>query len=758
MLKYTQNDMFSAVTTSDYTTLKAICSDRNLRNSPNIDFNNITSGGYTGTALHWAMRSHHIDTALVRLLLELKDKDDQPIIDRNLKDSCGMTIREVFNQRSDELDDSVAESIADLFFEFQIPYTQLHIKPFTIPPIALFDPNAIATIQTQLDEVNTLLAAMPEISTLTNEYARLEIHPLISEQLRQFRLPRYDAFADLREVLAQHDTPRPGATPETWQGRDGTFYAPTDHEWHAEQVQQQEPLYGRMTPIPLDTTEDTPWQDIPTVGQQEDFATESENTHDPMVTITVKESLTRLQKRYGSKFKAKTATSFAAVKTYVSALPDNHRHKSLALNCLDRLADFTYPDVSYQLTHLQVLALVWQAIHDTQAVPFGVKTTPDNLIKIRCEALVECLSEAETTGNFNDGKACGRGTLNKLVEALDHGHPDVHVAKGSAKETASEMVFALLQQKFNELPEAKRRDIINNWDNEESQPNPKIEFMLAALNEIQVYLKSIFVTGERAVLSTEQIDNIIDLIKQNLQYIEPFNLPTGIIDLIKTIKELAGENTPNKNALFANLIQLVEQNGHFTPLTQPLIAKLQTELAKNIRQDKSFDESYYTIEAHFMAATELTNEELSTKIAKNLATFETRGQKFSLSHSNPHQDKFIRACRNLLTDNSYSKSDRAFVILLLQHHNNADLRNCVSEAQPYRTAEQIEASMQHDILGPTSQRPELKSYLAESLTEKYKMVFAQIPCCDTQADIAKQIITISNASPTNHQNSLPFKN
>src|SRR3990167_8712459 len=199
------------------------------------------------------------------------------------------------------------------------------------------------------------------------------------------------------------------------------------------------------------------------------FANESQNTHRPVVLISVEASFNRLKNRYGTKQNIQQALTF--IRSHICQGDYSQGVKRLALRCLDRIEQKTEIRMFFDLTQDKALALVWQACNDRDTVVEGV-TAPlsDSDIAHRMHTMVNHLVLAQTTYGPND-PACFVGTFNKIAEILDRVHPDVIIVTGGANlmSIATERARVIVRDQLNQKKRQKQRSILKNWGEEDEQ-------------------------------------------------------------------------------------------------------------------------------------------------------------------------------------------------------------------------------------------------------------------------------------------------
>ncbi len=176
-----------------------------------------------------------------------------------------------------------------------------------------------------------------------------------------------------------------------------------------------------------------------------------QSTHTASVHQTVSASATRLQEKYGTRITDLNA-KLTEVEKWVKAQSDEHAVEKRAIEQLVH-AHYDFEDPSSKINTKTLLALVWEAMHDEDALlqilpPLDASSEKDELqalLKSAETLFLQGLYDIQRAYNLSDTfeddknehdkKACASGTFNKLIEKLVGVHPLVqiqHITKQGA--------------------------------------------------------------------------------------------------------------------------------------------------------------------------------------------------------------------------------------------------------------------------------------------------------------------------------------
>ena len=170
-----------------------------------------------------------------------------------------------------------------------------------------------------------------------------------------------------------------------------------------------------------------------------------QSTHTSSVHRSVSESAARLMRSYGAQIEGgKLEKVISDLKNYVSSLDDESQITKSAKKCIERITqlDYTYTDKTSNISILQLLALTFLAINDSEKR----KGSPQDALSQYKEGLYEIQRGYNLTasgtddGQNDDAYICTAGTFNKLIEKLQGIHEDC------------EVVFVTLAQASRKLP------------------------------------------------------------------------------------------------------------------------------------------------------------------------------------------------------------------------------------------------------------------------------------------------------------------
>ena len=199
------------------------------------------------------------------------------------------------------------------------------------------------------------------------------------------------------------------------------------------------------------------------------FVANRQNTHATEVTVSTECSVKKLLNRYKIE-QHKISEILLDCENYILLFPSSN--KEYALDCLNRIKNINLKREPLGITLSHLLALVWKASEDKAAVVPGVETPlEDKDIADRKKVLINNLIAAQTTYGL-DNPACFVGTFNKIIESLDHIHPDVIIITGrdGVLPVATARACTLVKEKLLEkgsLIEIK--SILKTWDDTDSE-------------------------------------------------------------------------------------------------------------------------------------------------------------------------------------------------------------------------------------------------------------------------------------------------
>ena len=277
------------------------------------------------------------------------------------------------------------------------------------------------------------------------------------------------------------------------------------------------------------------------------FINNTQNTHQPEVTVSVAASIKRLKTRY-----PEINILLQEIRIFLIQLPDSNTKKQYAINCLDRIErDPTEHALSGRTKLTQALALIWKGIHDTSSLVEGLEELTNQDIELRKSTLVDNLYRAQT-----EYGTCFVGTLNKIIETLDRAHPDVTIVTGQSNilPTATERARIIVRDELKNKSPREQRQILKSWDD----PDPDNgETVATTFRKVMVESANSKLEEEFQQLLTKQKR---EEITGQFEYLPRPILHEKLDKLIKTINELPDDSdNPSRQAA---ILRLKEQANH----------------------------------------------------------------------------------------------------------------------------------------------------------------------------------------------------
>lgn len=239
-----------------------------------------------------------------------------------------------------------------------------------------------------------------------------------------------------------------------------------------------------------------------------------------------------------------------SIRQYIASLPDINKYKKGALKSLDFIEKEATTHSMTGFTLTQVLQLVWQGIFDKSAPPPEADTIDDKYVELRKESLLEKLHDAATTYGIGDkasDQACFVGTLNKIVESLNHAHADVVIVTGgSVSASAAESVTSIIREEFKKKDLALQKEILATWDSFDTESTAakfRDEMIPVVRNKLKEMYGVLLSEEERRAM-TAQGDTVKDE-KDNFYYLAA---PKPHLKLAYLQEEINDAEIPKNNA------------------------------------------------------------------------------------------------------------------------------------------------------------------------------------------------------------------
>lgn len=260
--------------------------------------------------------------------------------------------------------------------------------------------------------------------------------------------------------------------------------------------------YGRLPEAEADAKYDEHLQLIKLFRDRE-FINNPQNTHLGKLEQSVIASINRLFHRYGEQLNFTTIR--AELNTFIATLlPAQASIIRAVIN--PQRAEFITAHSIYYYSPLQVLGLIWLAMHDSTV---GPALTAQNITDRRATLITQLRSIYLSPDNFY----CPQGAMNRIVQTLEgSGHPDIGLEYDAqnAIETFIQSIPDGLAEALKKEPLAQQNQILKTWNTLVTPPatTPAALFLAKACQRISAGLENRFTVNGRIQIARCEIEFI----------------------------------------------------------------------------------------------------------------------------------------------------------------------------------------------------------------------------------------------------------
>lgn len=528
-------DLMQAINDGNLNRVQQILAVRDARGIPFVDMNH--GFGNVGTALLCALCAEPVNELIVQTIIDVRDRDNNPVINVNHRGPHGLTVLSFVLQRRIEpaLKRRLLQRLIDLRGargELVLDARSDHANvPLLKQAQNLEDIDCFRILQDARTVTGELALDINEIrhGTTVLDVAmngQIYIGPQGMYYVRNQRM-----IDEIRRLG----------------GRRAEEIAP--EEIRAQQLVRHEVLRQILMIIEPLILAPGP-QPVAAGNAMQQFTQNEQNTHKTEVTVSVCASIKKLKVRYP---RVNTNVALQEIRQFLMRLPNTYRKKQFAIACLNRIeADPTVHAIS-EVTLSQATALIWTGIHDKTALVEGLESLTDKDIAERRMNLVTSLYEAQTEygANRQGNAACFVGTLNKIVGTLDHAHPDVTILTGveDMMIVATARASIILRDALKKKSLKEQKAILKSWGDTNSDAS---QFIASMVKVVDRELKQDY----QQLLTEENRGRIVNTLGDLPQP----NMHDKLDMLLKEIFQISTEEArPNRTAAVKHLKMLANQ-------------------------------------------------------------------------------------------------------------------------------------------------------------------------------------------------------